>query len=79
MNEEAQVTQLQAEYDDWINLRNSNAMDDELFDEFQARANMTLATLEETQGRLAITRSKFDVEDALMTTRNNDETARLEL
>jgi len=54
-------------------------MDDELFDEFQARANTTLATLEETQARLAITRSKFDVEDALMTTRNNDETARLEL
>lgn len=60
-------------------MRNTNAVDDELFDEFNARAEATLVTLNETVARLNRTTASYDVEEALKTTRDNEEAARQEL
>jgi DNA repair exonuclease SbcCD ATPase subunit len=65
MSEEDQVNNLTNEYNDWINLRNQNATDDELFDEFDARATQTLTVLEETQTKLDATTALYEVEYAL--------------
>lgn len=63
---------LENEYNDWINLRNQNATDDELFDEFNARATQTLTVLEETQTKLDATTALYDVEYALKQQRESD-------
>lgn len=71
-SETDQVNNLTNEYNDWINLRNQNATDDELFDEFDARATETLQVLNETQTKLDATTAKYDVEYALKTQRESD-------
>lgn len=71
-SETDQVNNLTNEYNDWINLRNQNATDDELFDEFDARATETLQVLNETQTKLDATTAKYDVENALKTQRESD-------
>lgn len=71
-SETDQVNNLTNEYNDWINLRNQNATDDELFDEFDARATQTLTVLQETQTKLDATTAKYDVEYALKTQRESD-------
>jgi hypothetical protein len=64
-SETDQVNNLTNEYNDWINLRNQNATDDELFDEFDARATQSLQALNETQTKLDATTAKYEVEYAL--------------
>jgi multidrug resistance efflux pump len=59
-------------------LRNQNATDDELFDEFDARATETLQVLDETQTRLDATTAKYDVEEALKNQRESDLQTKME-
>jgi hypothetical protein len=77
-SETDQVNNLNNEYNDWINLRNQNATDDELFDEFDARATETLQVLNETQTKLDATTAKYDVEFALKTQRESDLATQME-
>lgn len=77
-DEEAQVNDLQEQYNEWIRMRNqasNNATDDE-FAEFHKRAGEVKKQIDAAQVRLEATVAKFEIEKDLKTTRDNDEAAK---